>query len=94
MTNFEGLKDLFIVLKIKHTPKKHWMDSIRWGIAESMNELLLESTQNVIVVAKFIYVNDNKVIPIHNTFWIFLHLYVVQGWKQIPLLACLKNVGA
>ncbi len=55
-----------------------------------MNELLLESIQNVIVVVNFIYVNNNKIIAIDNTFWISLHLYVVQGWKQIPLLACLK----
>jgi len=90
MTNFEGLKNLCIVLKMKHTLKKHWMDSIRWCIIESMNELLLESIQNVIVVVNFIYVNNNKIIAIDNTFWISLHLYVVQGWKQIPLLACLK----
>jgi len=90
MTNFEVLKNLCIVLKMKHTPKKHWMDSIRWCIIESMNELLLESIQNVIVVVNFIYVNNNKIIAIDNTFWISLHLYVVQGWKQIPLLACLK----
>jgi len=68
MTNFESLKELFIVFKIKHTPKKHWMDSVRWGVVESMNELLLESTQNVIVVANFIYVSDNKVIAIDTTF--------------------------
>jgi hypothetical protein len=71
------------------------MDSVGWGIVESMNmnELLPESIQNVIVVANFIFVSDNKVIAIDNTFWISLHLYVVQGWKQIPLLACMKKVG-
>ncbi len=56
------------MFKIKHIPKKHWMDSVRWGVVESMNELLLESTQNVIVVANFIYVSDNKVIAIDTTF--------------------------
>ncbi len=40
MTNFEGLKDLFIVLRVKHTPKKYWNDSIRWGITQFMNDLL------------------------------------------------------
>jgi hypothetical protein len=58
-----------------------------------MNELLLESIQNVVVVANFISVNNNEVIAIDNTFWISLQLYGVQGWKQIPLLACLKKVG-
>jgi hypothetical protein len=47
-----------------------------------MNELLLESTQNVVVVvADFIHVNVDEIIAIDNTSWISLHLYVVQGWK-------------
>jgi hypothetical protein len=71
MTNFEGLKDLFNVLKIKHITKKHWMDFLGWGIVEFMNELLLESTQNVIVVANFISVSNNEFIAINKTFWIF-----------------------
>jgi hypothetical protein len=25
--NFEGLKGIFNLLKVKHTPKKHWIDS-------------------------------------------------------------------
>jgi hypothetical protein len=58
-----------------------------------MNELLLESIQNVIGLGNFIFVNDNELIAIDNTFWISLHFYVVQGWKQIPILACLKKVG-
>jgi len=82
MTNFEGLKDLFTMLKVKHTLKKHWTNFARWGMIESMNELLLKSTQIVvIVVVNFIRVNVNESIAIDNTFWIFLHLYVVQGWK-------------
>ncbi len=75
MTNFEGLKNLCIVLKMKHTLKKHWMDSIRWCIIESMNELL-ESIQNVIVVVNFIYVNNNKIIAIDNNFG-FLCIYML-----------------
>jgi hypothetical protein len=49
---------------------------------ESMNELMLESTQNVVVAANFILVNANVVITIDNTSWISLHLYVFQGWKS------------
>jgi hypothetical protein len=48
---------------------------------KSMNELMLESTRNVVVVANFVHVNANEIIVIDNTSWIFLHLYVVQGWK-------------
>jgi hypothetical protein len=44
MTNFEGRKELFNVLKIKHNFKKHWNDFASWDIMKSMNELLLNST--------------------------------------------------
>jgi hypothetical protein len=81
MTYFEGLIDLFTMLKIKHILKKHSTNSIVWGMIESMNELLLESTQNVVVGTNFIHVNVNEVIAIDNTSWISLHLYVLQGWK-------------
>lgn len=45
-----------------------------------MNELLLDSIQNVVIV-NFSFVSVNEVIVIDNTFWISIHLHVVQGWK-------------
>jgi hypothetical protein len=60
---------------------------------ESMSEFLLKSTQNVVVAVNFIFVNANEIIAIDNTSWISLHLYVVQGWKRIPLLVYLEKVG-
>jgi hypothetical protein len=92
MTIFEGLKDLFTMLKVKHIPKKPWIDFTRWGRVESMNELLMKSIQNV-VVTNFIFGNADEVIAIDNTSWISLHLYIVQGWKQIPLSAFVEKVG-
>jgi hypothetical protein len=32
ITNFKDLEDLFLLLNVKHTPKKHWNDSTNWGI--------------------------------------------------------------
>jgi len=31
MTDFEGVKDLFSLFKMKHTPKKHCIDFASWG---------------------------------------------------------------
>jgi len=45
------------------------------------------------VVASFLYVNANGISTIDNTSWIFIHFYVVQGWKQISLLVCVEKVG-
>jgi len=40
-----------------------------------------------------LYVSANEITTIDNTSWIFIHLYVVQGWKQILLLVCVEKVG-
>jgi len=71
----------FTMFKVKHTPNKHWTDYSGWGIVKSMNDLLLQSTCNIIIVVNFLFVNANKVTTIGNAYWIFLHIYVVQAWK-------------
>jgi hypothetical protein len=67
MTNFESPKELFNVLKGTKHILKNWNDFVSWGIIESMNELLLNSIQNVIVVVNFLYVSVNDVTIINNT---------------------------
>ncbi len=92
MIDFEGLKEFFSVLKVKHTLKINWSDFAYWDMAKSMNELLLDSIQNVVFV-NFSFGSVNEVIVIDNTFWISIHLHVVQGWKWIPLLICVEKFG-
>jgi hypothetical protein len=79
--NFESLKEFFCVLKVKD---KHWTNFTSWNITKSINELLLEFAQNV-VVANFLSIIVDEVIAIDNNFWISLHLYVFQSWKEISL---------
>jgi hypothetical protein len=46
---------------------------------------------NAIGVVTFLFVDANEVITIDNKSWIFIHLYVVQGWKWISLLTCVEK---
>ncbi len=83
MTNLEGLKHLFSLLKVKQTPKKHQTNFVGWGIVELMNQVLLKSTPNAINATNFLSMNVNEVMTIDNASWISLHLCVekvdVQG---------------
>jgi hypothetical protein len=92
MMDCEGLRDMFIMLKVKHTPKKDWIDYLSWGIVESMNDLLLQSTCNVVNATNFLFVSAHGVKTIDNASWISLHIYVVQSWKRICLLICVEKL--
>ncbi len=53
MIDYESLKDLFQLLKVKNVSNKHWIDNSRWGMVEVMHEILLEITK-VTFVVKFL----------------------------------------
>jgi hypothetical protein len=81
MIDFEGLKNLFKLLKVKHTPKKHWLNFVGWGITDLMNQVLLQSTHNVVNVINILFMNVDEMTTIDNASWNFLHLAVGQGWN-------------
>ncbi len=41
MLEYESLKELFLLLKVKNTPLKHWLDSSGWQIVEAMDNMVL-----------------------------------------------------
>jgi hypothetical protein len=57
-----------------------------------MNDLLLQSTHNVVNVIDFLFMSADEMTTIDNASWIFLHIYVVQSWKRIPLLVCVEKL--
>jgi hypothetical protein len=67
MTIFEGLMNqFFMVLKVKYTPKKHWSDSLGSKITTLVNDLLLQSTHDVVIVINFLFVDANEVTTLGN----------------------------
>lgn len=53
MIDYESLKDLFQLLKVKSVSKKRWINSSRWVMVKVMYEILLEVTK-VAFVVKFL----------------------------------------
>jgi hypothetical protein len=45
LTNFESMKKLFDILKVKNIPCKHWFDSTGWHMAKNMHWIIIESTK-------------------------------------------------
>jgi len=55
-----------MVLKVKYMLKKHWSDSLGWEITKLVNDLLLQSTHDVVKVINFLFMNANEVTTLGN----------------------------
>jgi len=93
MIDYEDLKYLFQLLKVKSVSRKPWFDTLGWGMVEVMHIILLEATKLAFVVAPFIVISVYEVTTIDNTQWLSIHLYVVQNGKHIPILLCVEAVS-
>jgi hypothetical protein len=91
--NYEDMPSSFHMLKVKYVSWKHWSDSLSWGMVEVMHDVLLKATKAAFARANFIVVSADEVTTINNTQWLSIQLYMVQGWKNIPIFLCVKSIG-
>ncbi len=88
MTNYENLKDLFQFVKMKNGSRKHWFDTIGWGMKEAMHVMLMEAIKAIVPKttfydANFIVTNVDEVMTISNTQWLSIQFYMVKSGKMI-----------
>ncbi len=55
------------MLKVKNVSKKHWFDTLGWGIVKIMHIALLETTKATFFITTFIAINAYEVMTINNT---------------------------
>ncbi len=91
MTNYENLKLLLQLLKVKNLSINHWFDTSSCSMV--MHSMLLKTIKVHLLLLPFIVINVYKVITIDNTQWISIHLYVVQTWKNAPNILCVETIG-
>jgi hypothetical protein len=48
MLEYESLREMFLLLKVKNTPLKHWLGSSDWQIAKAMHDVVLSKTLSMI----------------------------------------------
>ncbi len=61
--------------------RKHYIDTSRWGWVYVMREVLVEATKVTFDANAFISMTTNEGTTINNIHCLWIHLYVVQGWK-------------
>jgi hypothetical protein len=89
MTEYEQMQSLFAFLKVLNNPLKHWSDCVRWEIVKVMQFVVLTTTEEVIMALSFFFISIGEMTIIDIQSWIFVHFYVVVGWKQMPILLTL-----
>jgi len=83
-------------LKVKNISRKHWSETSGWEIAEYLHSRVLVALKLIVQNARFVSISADEVTTVDNTFWIGVHVYVVDGWERIPHLlhlSCVSNCG-
>jgi hypothetical protein len=55
MTNYENMSKLLQFFDVKDFPRTHWYNSIGWGMASFMHELVLKKTKDSVQAIRFIF---------------------------------------
>ncbi len=54
MTNYENMNKLLQFFDFKYSPKMHWFNTIGWGMATSMQELVINKSKGLVQATRFI----------------------------------------
>jgi hypothetical protein len=84
--DYESMKKLFDFIQMLNISQHDWNDTNAWAMAECMYELVLNKTCFVVQTTKFISISVDEVMTTDCQCRISVHVYVVQGWKRIPIL--------
>jgi hypothetical protein len=57
-----------------------------------MHRLVLQAIKVGLQKTLFILVSSDKLTIIDNKSWLSIHLYVIDGWKWVPILFNLQKV--
>jgi hypothetical protein len=64
MLEYELLRKLFLLLKVKNTPLKHWSNSSGWQITKAMHDVVLSKMLCMISKVNFVIASANEVTTI------------------------------
>jgi hypothetical protein len=55
-------------------------------MVETMHNIVLQAIKLTIQKTQFILVSCDEVTTFHNQTWLFMHVYMVEQWKKVPIL--------
>jgi hypothetical protein len=61
-------------------------------MVEAMHSQMLQTTKAFVQKILFILMSCDEVTTIDNQSWLSIHLYVIDGWKWVPILFNLQRV--
>ncbi len=73
MLEYKPMKELFMLLKVKNNPIKHWLDTNGWGIAKTTHDVVIFKTKSIIAIVVCFVINAKNMTTINNQQWINVH---------------------
>jgi len=88
---YESLKELFLLLKVKNTSLKHWSDSSGKQFAKGMHNVVLSKAILDVSKINYVVVNANEMILLilKNG---SISIYVMKIWKFITIMFTFEKV--
>jgi hypothetical protein len=81
MLEYKPMKELFMLLKVKNNPFKHWLDTNGWGIAKAAHDVVIFKTKCIIAKVDCFVINVKNVTTINNQQWINVHICHLSNEK-------------
>ncbi len=82
MMNYENMNKLYF-LDVKDFSTLYQFNTIRWGMATCMRELMMNKTKALVHVATFISFSYDEITTMDHQSWFSIHTYVVENWQII-----------
>ena len=92
MLEYESRLSLYELLKVPNLPHTHWSDNSGWTMAKYMYKQVTNAIKKFVQQAHYIAMTVDEVTTVDNGSWLSLHCYVMENWRRMPLLVCLKKV--
>jgi len=64
--DFKGCKEYFNFFKVPNNPQKHWIDTINWNMAKTIQDFVFQSTHLEVQKPSFISVYCDEMTIIDN----------------------------
>jgi hypothetical protein len=93
MVDYCESQHLLRYLNVKNVPKKHWCETSGWEMSEHIEVVVLDALRKLIRNYTIFSLSVDEVITIDMTYWVSVHVHIMEGWERVPHLLHISYVS-